>query len=97
MLVGLLVCAGLLITGAGFWLALAAYSVAGTLTTIAAAVWNGYLNNSRRRMPSARSNETHARNPSDAHLKIVQREIVFQPRSLPTPRVSRRDMPRVKS
>jgi predicted lipid-binding transport protein (Tim44 family) len=57
MLVGLVICIGLIISGTNFWWALAAYSVSGMVAALAAAVFSGYVRDAQNEGPPSRSDE----------------------------------------
>jgi hypothetical protein len=57
MLVGLVICIGLIVSGTNFWWALAAYSVSGMVATLSAAVFSGYVRDAQNEGPPSRSDE----------------------------------------
>jgi hypothetical protein len=55
--VGLITCIGLIISGASFWWAVAAYSVSGMVAALAAAVFSGYVRDAQNVGPPSRFDE----------------------------------------
>jgi predicted lipid-binding transport protein (Tim44 family) len=89
MLVGLVICIGLIISGTNFWWALAAYSVSGMVATLAAAVFSGYVRDAQNEGPSSRSDERHV--PDQCHTSSARAGArMYAPsRYVPTAQASR--------